>query len=96
MDQEQVVEQITAFVTQWGLKVVGALAVLIVGRMVAGMIRRAVRRAYRATDACGNSATCVQRFYLIDDIPPVIACPDEMWWSAALSHPWPGHLSPAA
>jgi len=44
VDQEQVVEQITAFVTQWGLKVVGALAVLVLGRMVAGIIRRAVRR----------------------------------------------------
>jgi len=45
VDQTQVVEQIAAFVTQWGVKVVGALAVLVVGRIVAGMIRRAVRRA---------------------------------------------------
>jgi small conductance mechanosensitive channel len=44
MDQNELVTQITAFVTQWGLKVVGALAVLVVGRIVAGMIRRAVRR----------------------------------------------------
>jgi small conductance mechanosensitive channel len=50
MDMNQVMEQITAFVTQWGLKVVGALAVFIVGRIVAGMIRRAVRRALQRAD----------------------------------------------
>jgi small conductance mechanosensitive channel len=44
MTQEQFVTQVTAFVTQWGLKVVGALAVLFAGRIVAGMIRRAVRK----------------------------------------------------
>jgi len=45
MDQAQVVNEITTFVTQWGLKVVGAIAVLVVGRILAGAIRRAVRRA---------------------------------------------------
>ena len=44
MDQEQVVREITAFVTQWGLKVVGAVAVLVIGRIVAGMLRGAVKR----------------------------------------------------
>jgi small conductance mechanosensitive channel len=44
MDQEQVVTEITAFVTQWGLKVVGALTVLVVGRIVSGMLRGAVKR----------------------------------------------------
>jgi small conductance mechanosensitive channel len=44
MDQEQIVREITAFVTQWGLKVVGAIAVLVVGRIVAGMLRGAVKR----------------------------------------------------
>jgi small conductance mechanosensitive channel len=50
MDMNQVMEQITAFVTQWGLKVVGALAVLLVGRIVAGMMRGAVRRALQRAD----------------------------------------------
>ena len=45
MEQGQIVDHIVTFVTQWGLKVVGAIAVLVVGRIVAGMIRRAVRRA---------------------------------------------------
>ena len=44
MDQAQVVSEITAFVTQWGLKVVGAVAVLVIGRIVAGMLRGAVKR----------------------------------------------------
>jgi small conductance mechanosensitive channel len=45
MDQAQVVGQLASFVTQWGLKVVGAIAVLVIGRIVAGLIRRGVRRA---------------------------------------------------
>jgi len=45
MDQAQVIDQIVTFMTQWGLKVVGAIAVLVIGRIVAGMVRRAVRRA---------------------------------------------------
>jgi hypothetical protein len=40
MDQAQIVGQLTSFVTQWGVKVVGAIAVLIIGRIAAGMIRR--------------------------------------------------------
>jgi len=33
------------FLTQWGLRVIGAIVVLIVGRMVAGFIRASVRKA---------------------------------------------------
>lgn len=33
------------FVTEWGIKVIGAIAVLIVGRMVAGLIRSGVRKS---------------------------------------------------
>jgi small conductance mechanosensitive channel len=35
---------VTTWVTEWGLKVIGAIAVLIVGRMVAGSVRRGVSR----------------------------------------------------
>ncbi len=41
---EQIVDTATVFVTTWGLKVVGAIVVLIVGRIVAGWARNAVRR----------------------------------------------------
>ncbi len=56
MDQAQVVEQATAFVTQWGLKVVGAIAVLVIGRMIAGGIRSGVRRAL---ERAGIDATLI-------------------------------------
>ena len=36
---------ILPFLTEWGLKVVGAIAVLVIGRMAAGLIRSAVRKA---------------------------------------------------
>ena len=32
-------------------------------------------RTYRATDACGNSATCAQTIIVIDPTPPTISCP---------------------
>jgi len=49
---EQIVDTATVFVTTWGLKVVGAIVVLIVGRIVAGWARKAVRRVLerRAVD----------------------------------------------
>jgi small conductance mechanosensitive channel len=50
MDTDQIVNELTTFVTEWGLKVVGAIAVLIIGRIVAGMARRAVRRALERAD----------------------------------------------
>ncbi len=44
MDAQQIITTINELVTQWGLKVVGAIAVLILGRIIAGMIRRSVRK----------------------------------------------------
>jgi hypothetical protein len=34
-----------------------------------------ISRTYLATDACGNTATCVQIITLSDAVPPVITCP---------------------
>jgi small conductance mechanosensitive channel len=42
---EQVIEASATLVSSWGLSVIGAIAVLIVGRWLAGMIRRGVTRA---------------------------------------------------
>jgi small conductance mechanosensitive channel len=39
------IEASVAFVSQWGLQVLGAIAVLIVGRWIAGALRRGTRRA---------------------------------------------------
>ncbi|MBZ0112289.1 MAG: mechanosensitive ion channel [Thermoanaerobaculia bacterium] len=45
MDAEGVVDLVTGVVTTWGLRVVGAIGVLVIGRVIAGLIRRAVRKA---------------------------------------------------
>ncbi len=37
-------QQITAFLTEYGLKVIGAIAILIIGRLVAGSIRKGLRK----------------------------------------------------
>ena len=34
-----------------------------------------IQRTYQATDACGNSATCLQTITVFDDTPPSITCP---------------------
>lgn len=41
-DLANVLSQLSALVTTWGLKVIGAIAVLIIGRMVARRIRRGI------------------------------------------------------
>jgi small conductance mechanosensitive channel len=42
---ENLLQTVVTLVSTWGLQVIGALAVLIVGRIVAGALRRATRRA---------------------------------------------------
>jgi small conductance mechanosensitive channel len=42
---EELVQTVVTLVSTWGLQVVGAIAVLIVGRIVAGSLRRVTRRA---------------------------------------------------
>ncbi len=37
-----------------------------------------LRRIYRVTDACGNSALCAQFMHFVDTTPPVIACPGDV------------------
>ena len=41
---DKIIELAVTLVSTWGLRVVGAIAVLILGRIVAGLVRRAVRR----------------------------------------------------
>jgi hypothetical protein len=33
-----------------------------------------IKRTWIATDACGQTATCVQNIYIVDNTPPVITC----------------------
>jgi hypothetical protein len=37
-----------------------------------------VNRTWTATDACGNSSTCLQIIIVFDETPPVITCPDNI------------------
>lgn len=50
MNIEHITQLSLDLLTQWGLKVVGAIALLIVGRMVAGMLRKITRRAMKKAD----------------------------------------------
>ncbi len=34
-----------------------------------------INRTWKATDACGNSSSCVQKITIVDNTPPVLACP---------------------
>jgi len=42
---QQAVEIVTDLISTWGIQVVGAIALLLVGRWAAGMVRRGVRRS---------------------------------------------------
>ncbi len=41
---EKVMEQLTVFATEYGIKVIGAILILIIGRIVAGIVRKVVRK----------------------------------------------------
>jgi len=56
---EDSIDMIVALLSTWGLQVLGALAVLIIGRWIAGRIRKAVRRAL---ERAGTDATLVPFF----------------------------------
>ncbi len=47
---EQVIESSATLVSTWGLSVIGALAVLIIGRWVAGSLRNATRKGLQRAD----------------------------------------------
>jgi hypothetical protein len=48
-----------------------------------------VNRTYRSTDACGNSATCVQVITVFDNTPPSITCPANLTVQCASLVPVP-------
>lgn len=45
MDVDKLIEAVVNLITTWGLRVVGAIALLIIGRMVASAIRKGVSRS---------------------------------------------------
>src|SRR5439155_16461250 len=48
-----------------------------------------ISRTYRATDPCGNSATCTQTITINDTNPPSITCPINLTLSCASQLPAP-------
>lgn len=47
---EAVMEKLTLFATEYGIKVIGAILILIIGRIIAGIMRKVVRKLLRRTD----------------------------------------------
>src|SRR5206468_1831958 len=47
--------------------------------------RFVISRTYRATDLCGNSATCIQTITVQDTNPPSLTCPTNLTVSCARS-----------
>jgi len=47
---ETVIEKLTLFATEYGLKMIGAILILIIGRIVAGILRRVARKLLRRTN----------------------------------------------
>ncbi len=59
----------------------GTVTVQHIGDLVSNQTcanRYTLTRTYRATDACGNSATCQQVITVNDQTPPAITCPDDI------------------
>lgn len=52
---------------------------------VCGQCPKIIRRTWRATDDCGNCATCVQTITVVDNQAPVITCPPDVTRSCGQS-----------
>lgn len=52
---------------------------------VCGSCPKVIRRTWRATDDCGNCATCVQTITVVDTQAPVITCPQDVTRSCGQS-----------
>lgn len=68
----------------------GVPSVTHIGDVVSNMTctdRFILTRTYRATDACGNSATCAQTITVFDNTPPTITCPANVTVACASNVP---------
>jgi len=67
LDPEKVADLTVTLVSTWGLRVVGAIAVLLIGRIVAGSVRSAVRRTLerRGADATLIPFTTGLAYYFV-------------------------------
>ena len=70
----------------------GAATITHVGDVISGQTctnRYSVTRTYRATDECGNSATCNQIITVFDNTPPAMTCPAAVTVQCATQVPAP-------
>ncbi len=67
MNPSGIVDAVTALVSTWGLKVVGAIAVLVIGRWVAGRVRNLTRKALERSklDATLVPFVCSLLYYTV-------------------------------
>ena len=59
---ENVLSRLVEFLTIYGIKVVGAIIILIIGRIVAGFARKVIRRVLRRSNV---DESIVGRYYLL-------------------------------
>jgi ribosomal protein S26 len=77
----------------------GTVTVTHVGDVISNQTclnRFTVTRTYKATDVCGNSATCAQIITVNDDTPPTITCPQAVTVQCASQVPNPDITSVTA
>lgn len=67
MDLESVYQQLVQFATGYGIKIIGAVLILIIGRFVAGFVRRGVRKILTAkeVDPAVVSFTASLSYFLV-------------------------------
>ena len=70
----------------------GVITIIHVGDVISAQTcanRFTITRTYRATDVCGNTATCTQIITVNDQTPPVVTCPAPVTVSCASAVPAP-------
>lgn len=70
----------------------GALTITFVSDVISNQTcanRYTINRKYRATDACGNTADCIQAIIVNDQAPPVLTCPAPITVNCPASVPAP-------
>jgi hypothetical protein len=70
----------------------GTATVTLVGDAISNQScpnRFTLTRTYRATDVCGNSATCTQVITVFDNVPPQMDCPNDITVECANQVPTP-------
>jgi large repetitive protein len=55
-----------------------------------------IERMYIAIDACGNTSSCIQEINVMDDVPPVLICPEDITVACAGDVPVPDLALPDA